>query len=124
LHEVCTVSVTLSAVRINCCTCAGLGNQKRKRPKLAALGIKPVRTAEKNTRVLWRADVAACDSGSLDAADQVHIHLAGNGFLYRWDQLYDAAAYSFPALVSRGYAQHSAAAVLMSTVVRYPCEPA
>lgn len=61
----------------------GMGNVKRKRPKLAALGIKPVRTAEKNTRFLWRADVA----GSGDAAagaDQVHIHLAGNGFLYRY----------------------------------------
>lgn len=66
-------------------SCAGLGNQKRKRPKLAALGIEPVRTPEKNTRFLWRADVAACSDGSLGAADQVHIHLAGNGFLYRCD---------------------------------------
>lgn len=60
---------------------------KRKRPKLAELaaqGIKPVRTAAKNTRFLWRADVAAaCDDGSPGAADQVHLRLAGNGFLYR-----------------------------------------
>lgn len=56
---------------------------KRKRPKLAALGIKPVRTAEKNTRFLWRADVSASEDGSLGTAEQVHIHVAGNGFLYR-----------------------------------------
>ena len=57
---------------------------KRKRPKLAALGIKPVRTPEKNTRYLWRADVTADSSGdSSGAADSVQIHLAGNGFLYR-----------------------------------------
>lgn len=67
----------------------GLGALKRKKPKLAALaaaGIKPVRTAEKNTRLLWRADVVAepaadgCDSGARD----VTLHLAGTGFLYRY----------------------------------------
>lgn len=62
---------------------AGMGNMKRKRPKLAALGIKPVRTAEKNTRFLWRADVQACSSMYGSGADEVHIHLGGNGFLYR-----------------------------------------
>ena len=58
---------------------------KRKKPKLVALGIKPVRTAEKNIRHLWRADVEACSSssGGGGGAEQVHIHLAGNGFLYR-----------------------------------------
>lgn len=61
----------------------GMGNVKRKRPKLAALGIKPVRTAEKNTRFLWRADVAGGGDAAA-GADQVQIHLAGNGFLYRY----------------------------------------
>jgi hypothetical protein len=121
LREVRVLSDTLCAVQINCCACAGLGNQKRKRPKLAALGIKPVRTPEKNTRFLWRADVAACNDGSLGAADQVHIHLAGNGFLYRCKQ----AAYSSATLATRGCAQHSAAAALVLTVVeQHPCEPA
>jgi hypothetical protein len=54
---------------------------KRKKPKLVALGIKPVRAAEKNIRHLWRADVEASSGGG--GAEQVHIHLAGNGFLYR-----------------------------------------
>lgn len=67
--------------------CAGMGNVKRKKPKLAALGIKPVRTADKNTRFLWRAEVQAAGGSSSSSegggADEVHIHLAGNGFLYR-----------------------------------------
>jgi hypothetical protein len=80
----CGYALTLHACSSHVVDCAGLGNQKRKRPKLAALGIKPVRTAEKNTRFLWRADVEACSADSSSgAAEQVHIHLAGNGFLYR-----------------------------------------
>lgn len=68
---------------------SGMGNVKRKRPKLAALGIKPVRTAEKNTRFLWRADVAGGGDAAA-GADQVQIHLAGNGFLYRMVRLITA----------------------------------
>lgn len=78
----------LTAASLDCLlktalTRAGLGNMKRKKPKLVALGIKPVRTAEKNIRHLWRADVEAASSSSGGGAEQVHIHLAGNGFLYR-----------------------------------------
>lgn len=61
-----------------CFTHSGLGSVKRKKPKLAAAGIKPVRTKEKNMRLLWRADVQ--QEGS---AGDVQILLAGNGFLYR-----------------------------------------
>ncbi|WIA08941.1 hypothetical protein OEZ85_008358 [Tetradesmus obliquus] len=61
---------------------AGLGSLKRKKPKLAAAGIKPVRTKEKNMRLLWQADVLQ-EAGSGD----VQILLAGNGFLYRMVRL-------------------------------------
>ncbi|KAF8072846.1 truA1 [Scenedesmus sp. PABB004] len=60
---------------------AGLGALKRKKPKLAALaaaGVKPVRTPEKNTRLLWRADVVP--GGAPGCVD---VHLEGSGFLYR-----------------------------------------
>lgn len=62
---------------------AGLGALKRKRPKLAALGVKPVRTREKNIRYIWRADVVADESWEAAGRGYVDIHLAGNGFLYR-----------------------------------------
>jgi hypothetical protein len=54
---------------------------KRKKPKLAQLaaaGIKPVRTAQKNTRLLWKAEVR-----QEEQPGHVQIRLAGNGFLYR-----------------------------------------
>eukprot|EP00878_Enallax_costatus_P034684 GHUV01038477.1.p1 GENE.GHUV01038477.1~~GHUV01038477.1.p1 ORF type:complete len:341 (+),score=98.26 GHUV01038477.1:636-1658(+) len=70
---------------------AGLGALKRKRPKLAALGIKPVRTREKNTRLLWEADVKLDDSPDAEWRGHVNIHLAGNGFLYRMVRLIAAA---------------------------------
>jgi len=60
---------------------AGLGAMKRKKPKLAQLaaaGIKPVRTAQKNTRLLWKAEVQ-----QEEQLGHVQIRLAGNGFLYR-----------------------------------------
>jgi hypothetical protein len=66
----------------NAYSTSGLGSLKRKKPKLAAAGIKPVRTKEKNIRLLWRADVVQEDS-----AGDVQILLAGNGFLYRWGAL-------------------------------------
>ncbi len=66
---------------------AGLGALKRKRPKLAAAGVKPVRTSAKNTRMLWRADVEEePDIAGIHAQQQrghVCIHLEGSGFLYR-----------------------------------------
>lgn len=65
------------------CCCPGLGALKRKRPKLAALGIKPVRTREKNMRMLWRADVELDDSPAAAGRGYVNINLAGSGFLYR-----------------------------------------
>ena len=61
---------------------SGLGAAKRKRPKLARLaeqgllGPRPERTAQRNTRVLWRA--GALDEGG----GRARLVLAGDGFLY------------------------------------------
>eukprot|EP00879_Flechtneria_rotunda_P027255 GHRR01029181.1.p2 GENE.GHRR01029181.1~~GHRR01029181.1.p2 ORF type:complete len:206 (+),score=87.95 GHRR01029181.1:964-1581(+) len=67
---------------------AGLGALKRKKPKLAAAGIKPVRTAEKNIRLLWQASVQLDQNTASDVGwRHLQIHLAGNGFLYRMVRL-------------------------------------
>ncbi|KAG2488767.1 hypothetical protein HYH03_012765 [Edaphochlamys debaryana] len=61
---------------------AGLGSAKRKNPKLAEKGIKPERTAAKNTRILTHLTLSESVS-SVTGGQEVTMTVTGNGFLYR-----------------------------------------
>ena len=69
----------------------GLGRLKRKKPHLTERGIKPERTAEKNTRHLWKLAVVEEPDPSWPpplpggpGGGHVRVEVAGNGFLYRY----------------------------------------
>ncbi|GIL87313.1 hypothetical protein Vretimale_1737 [Volvox reticuliferus] len=61
---------------------AGLGSVKRKNPKLAERGIKPERTATKNTRILSHLQLRA-NASAVSGGQEVEMEVTGNGFLYR-----------------------------------------
>ena len=56
---------------------------KRKSPKLAELGVKPQRTAAKNTRILAGLTVVQGPPSAVSGGQEVTLELTGNGFLYR-----------------------------------------
>lgn len=72
---------------------SGLGAAKRKRPKLARLaeqgllGPKPERSAARNTRTLWRAELEDQGEG------RFRMVLAGDGFLYHQVRVTAAAVF-------------------------------
>jgi len=69
---------------------AGLGSLKRKKPHLALKGIKPVRTAAKNTRALGECSVVEAVN-PITGSQEVTITVTGDGFLYRMVRMIAAA---------------------------------